>query len=216
MEKSSGIRKLWVAMIRSIQTMEHDMDKPDGSHTKTKSLFSLGALALLLVGGIVFAGGKVAIDQTNTVEFCISCHEMKDNNFEEYKDTIHAKNRTGVKAICSDCHVPHDFIGTTIRKIKAANDVFHHVVGTVDTKEKFEAHRLELAKRVWQRMKETDSQECRHCHDTKAMDPEKQGKTAQKQHQKLLSGERTCIDCHFGIAHKEPEGGLEPRDVVQN
>ena len=65
------------------------------------------ALALLLVGGIVFAGGKVAIDQTNTVEFCISCHEMKDNNFEEYKDTIHAKNRTGVKAICSDCHVAH-------------------------------------------------------------------------------------------------------------
>lgn len=203
-------------MIRSIHSMEHDMSKSDGSHSKAKSLFSLGAFALLLVGGIVFAGGKVAIEQTNTVEFCISCHEMKDNNFEEYKDTIHAKNRTGVKAICSDCHVPHDFIGTTIRKIKAANDVFHHVVGTVDTKEKFEAHRLELAKRVWQRMKDTDSQECRHCHDTKAMDPEKQGKTAQKQHQKLLSGERTCIDCHFGIAHKEPEGGVEPRDVVQN
>ncbi len=183
---------------------------------KLKSLLSWGSLALLLVGGLVFAGGKYAIDQTNTVEFCISCHEMKDNNFEEYKDTIHARNRTGVKATCSDCHVPHDFVGTTIRKIKAANDVFHHVAGTVDTKEKFEAHRLELARRVWLRMKETDSQECRHCHDIKAMDPEKQGRTAQKQHQKLLSGERTCIDCHYGIAHKEPDGGLEPGDVVRN
>lgn len=192
------------------------MGAENQSAGKVKRFFTWGALALLLVGGIGFAGGKYAIDQTNTVEFCISCHEMRDNNFEEYKDTIHAKNRTGVKAICSDCHVPHDFVGTTIRKIKAANDVFHHVVGTVDTPEKFEAHRLELAKRVWLRMKETDSQECRHCHDTRAMDPEKQGKTAQKQHQKLLSGERTCIDCHYGIAHKEPEGGLEPRDAIAN
>ena len=181
-----------------------------------KSLLSWGALSLLLVGGLVFVGSKYALDQTNTVEFCISCHEMKDNNFEEYKDTIHAKNRTGVKAICSDCHVPHDFLGTAVRKIKAANDVFHHLAGTVDTKEKFESRRLELAKRVWLRMKETDSQECRHCHDTKAMAPEMQGKTAQKQHQKLLSGERTCIDCHYGIAHKEPEGGVEPRDLVAN
>lgn len=203
-------------MMRAIQVLEIDMGAAHQPGGRLKSVLSWGALALLLVGGMVFAGGKYAIDQTNTVEFCISCHEMKDNNFEEYKDTIHARNRTGVKAICSDCHVPHDFVGTTIRKIKAANDVFHHVAGTVDTKEKFEARRLELAKRVWVRMKETDSQECRHCHDTKAMAPEMQGKTAQKQHQKLLSGERTCIDCHYGIAHKEPEGGVEPSDAVAN
>ena len=192
------------------------MTHPDGSHSKAKSILRWGTLAVLLLGGLVFAGGKYAVDQTNTVEFCISCHEMKDNNFEEYKETIHAKNRTGVKAICSDCHVPHDLIGTTIRKIKASNDVLHHVLGTIDTKEKFEAHRLDLAKRVWKRMKETDSKECRQCHDTKAMDPEKQGKTAQKQPLKLASGERTCIDCHFGIAHKEPEGGHEPREALDN
>jgi len=138
---------------------------------------------------------------------------MKDNNFEEYKDTTHAKNRTGVKAICSDCHVPHDFVDTMIRKIKASNDVFQHFTGKIDTREKFESHRLELAKRVWLRMKESDSQECRNCHDAKAMDPEKQGKTAQKQHRRLLAGEKTCIDCHYGIAHKEPEGA-EPADAL--
>lgn len=178
------------------------------------AIFGIESLALILLGGLFFAGGKTAIDHTNTLEFCTSCHEMKDNNFEEYKDTIHAKNRTGVKAICSDCHVPHDFVSTMIRKIYAANDVFQHFAGKIDTKEKFEAHRLELAKRVWLRMKETDSKECRSCHDTQAMDPEKQGKTARKQHQKLLSGERTCIDCHYGIAHKEPAGGLEPADAL--
>jgi len=178
------------------------------------ALFCVKSLLLVLLGGLLFAGGKMAIDHTNTLEFCTSCHEMKDNNFEEYKDTIHAKNRTGVKAICSDCHVPHDFVDTMIRKVKAANDVFQHFTGKIDSKEKFEEHRLELAKRVWLRMKETDSKECRSCHDNKAMDPEKQGKTARKQHLKLLDGSRTCIDCHYGIAHKEPEGGLEPADVL--
>jgi len=172
------------------------------------------ALVLMLIGGLLFAGGKISLDHTNTIEFCTSCHEMKDNNFEEYKHTIHAQNRTGVKAGCADCHVPHEFVDTMIRKIKAANDVYQHLTGSVDTKEKFEAHRLELAKRVWLRMKESDSRECRNCHDTAAMDPEKQGRTAQKQHQKIGINGKTCIDCHYGIAHKEPNGGLEPGDVV--
>jgi cytochrome c-type protein NapC len=179
------------------------------------TLFGIETLVLVLLGALLFAGGKAAVDHTNTLEFCTSCHEMKDNNYEEYKDTIHARNRTGVTAICSDCHVPHGFVDTMIRKVKAANDVFQHFTGKIDTKEKFEAHRLELAKSVWLRMKETDSRECRNCHDVNAMDPEKQGKTAQKQHRKLASGDKTCIDCHYGIAHKEPQGGVEPRDVVE-
>jgi cytochrome c-type protein NapC len=176
--------------------------------------FEVEAIVLIVIGALLVIGGKISIDHTNTIEFCISCHEMKDNNYEEYSHTIHAKNRTGVKAICSDCHVPHEFVDTMVRKIRAANDVFQHFTGKIDTPEKFEAHRLELASKVWLRLKETDSRECRNCHDVKAMDPEKQGRTAQKQHQKLLNGSKTCIDCHYGIAHKEPQGGVEPQDVV--
>jgi cytochrome c-type protein NapC len=73
-----------------------------------------------------------------------------------------------------------------------------------------------MAKSVWRRMKESDSRECRNCHDVTAMATELQGKTAQKQHQKLqVSGtEKTCIDCHYGIAHKQPAGDVEPKDVV--
>lgn len=175
---------------------------------------ALGVLGLLLGGAVMAGFGKAAVDQTNTVEFCISCHEMKDNNYAEYRETVHAKNRSGVKATCSDCHVPHEFVDTVIRKVKAANDVYQHLAGTIDTPEKFEAHRLELAKRVWLRMKETDSRECRHCHDSRTMDPERQGKTARKQHQKLDGGDRTCIDCHYGIAHKQPEGDVLPKDLV--
>lgn len=177
-------------------------------------ILEVEALVLMLIGGLLVVGGKVSLDHTNTIAFCTSCHEMKDNNFDEYSPTIHARNRTGVKATCSDCHVPHEFVDTIVRKVKAANDVFQHFTGRIDTKEKFEEHRLELAKRVWLRMKETDSRECRYCHDVNAMEPEMQGKTARKQHEKILNGGKTCIDCHYGIAHKEPKGGAEPKDAL--
>ena len=172
---------------------------------------------LLFVLGVAFAAaGKTALDQTNTVEFCISCHEMKDHNYAEYSHTIHARNRTGVKAGCSDCHVPHELPDLLARKIGAANDVWQHLRGRIDTPESFEAHRLELAQRVWRRMKTTDSRECRHCHDAKAMDPELQGKTAQKQHRRIGTDGKTCIDCHYGIAHKEPAGGADPASALES
>ncbi len=173
-------------------------------------------VALLLLGGVLFSiGGYHVVESTNQITFCISCHEMKDNNYAEYKDTIHARNRTGVKAVCADCHVPHGLLPIAARKIAAANDIWHHLLGTEDTKEKFEANRLELAKKVWRHMRESDSAECRNCHDTAAMDPEAQGPTARKQHKKIGIDGKTCIDCHYGIAHNEPQGGFEPADALR-
>jgi cytochrome c-type protein NapC len=174
------------------------------------------AAALLVCAGLfAAAGGKAALDHTNTTEFCISCHEMKAFNYAEYSHTIHARNRTGVKAGCADCHVPHELPDMLARKLAAANDVWQHLRGRIDTPESFETHRLELAKRVWLRMKTSDSRECRHCHDTAAMDSGLQGKTAQKQHRRMGGEGKTCIDCHFGIAHKEPAGGVEPASVLE-
>ncbi len=167
-------------------------------------------LSLLMVGfvsGIIFWGGfNTAMEATNTLEFCISCHEMRDTVYVEYQQTIHYSNRTGVRAICSDCHVPKDWLHKVGRKIQASGEVYGKLVGTIDTKEKFEAKRAELAHHVWKRMKETDSLECRNCHTTTAMSAELQSERAQKRHRKALTDGKTCIDCHFGIAHSEPEG----------
>lgn len=174
-------------------------------------------ISLAFVLGVMFLGiAKSVSDYSNSQEFCISCHEMRDNNFAEYKETIHARNRTGVKATCADCHVPHEFGPWLMRKVRAAGDVFHHLAGTIETKEQFEARRLELAQRVWLYMKESDSRECRHCHDVQAMDAMRQGRTAQKQHLKLAAGEKTCIDCHYGIAHHDPTGDHTPADLSQH
>ncbi|MDE2584387.1 MAG: NapC/NirT family cytochrome c [Betaproteobacteria bacterium] len=167
-------------------------------------------LALLLVGmvlGVVFWGGfNTGMEATNTLEFCISCHEMKDNVYQEYKQTIHYSNRTGVRAVCSDCHVPKDWTHKMVRKIQASQEVWGKIVGSIDTKEKFEAKRLELARHEWARMKAADSRECRNCHSFASMNTDKQKTRAQKMHDLAQRDNKTCIDCHKGIAHHKPEG----------
>jgi len=66
----------------------------------------IGGYLLFLAGVIFWTGFNMTLDYSNTETFCISCHEMRDNVYEEYKETIHYSNRTGVRAVCSDCHVP--------------------------------------------------------------------------------------------------------------
>lgn len=164
-------------------------------------------LAIGAVGGIVFWGGfNTFMEYTNTMEFCISCHEMRSTVYEEYKQTVHYQNTSGVRAICSDCHVPKAWEAKLWRKIQATfKELPHKILGTIDTPEKFEVKRLELAEHVWATMKATNSRECRNCHDLDTMTIGTQQRRAQKQHEDAKKSGETCIDCHQGIAHKEPQ-----------
>jgi cytochrome c-type protein NapC len=160
----------------------------------------------LFVAGIVFWGGfNTAMEWTNREAFCISCHEMKDNVYEEYRNTVHYSNRSGVRATCPDCHVPKEWGPKIWRKIQASNEVLHKVLGSIDTPEKFNAKRLVLAEHEWERMKKTDSRECRNCHNYESFDYGAQGRRSSSMHQTGLAEGKTCIDCHKGIAHKLPE-----------
>jgi cytochrome c-type protein NapC len=180
-----------------------------------KKWFPTASLAGLLLFGIVFgASGIVAfnftLEQTNTEAFCTdSCHEMTDNVAKEFRGTSHDTNSSGVRATCSDCHVPKIFGPKIVRKIYASLEVYHHILGTIDTPEKFEDHRLLMADRVWRYMKESNSRECRTCHDEEKMNITMQDPEAAQFHQDALSQGKTCIDCHKGIAHKLPREILE-------
>ena len=164
----------------------------------------LGVVFLFIAGIVFWAGFNTVLEATNTEEFCISCHEMKTTVYEEYRLTNHALSRSGVRATCPDCHVPKPFVPKMIAKIRASKDVYHNLLGTIDTTEKFNARRLEMAEAVWTRMKETDSRECRNCHDDQSFDYMKQSRRAATLHQEGLNDGKTCIDCHKGIAHRLP------------
>ncbi|MDR2113607.1 MAG: NapC/NirT family cytochrome c [Candidatus Accumulibacter sp.] len=165
---------------------------------------SVGVLAAFLLGIVFTAAFNVAVDKTNTEAFCISCHEMK-NNYREYQDTIHYANRSGMRAICSDCHVPKAFAPKMLAKLRASKDLYHSILGAIDTPEKFESRRQEMAQREWARMKANDSQECRNCHDADSFDYGSQGYRSAQQHEEGLRTGQTCIDCHKGIAHRLPQ-----------
>ncbi len=175
---------------------------------------TIGAALFFMLVGVIFWGGfNTGMEATNTMDFCISCHEMKNNVYKEYKNTIHFSNRSGVRAACSDCHVPKDWTHKVVRKIQASGELFHKVMGSIDTPEKFNEKRLTLAKRVWKTMKTTDSRECRNCHDFGSMNPENQKPRARKQHFNAMQRGQTCIDCHKGIAHNKINDQLTDADA---
>lgn len=218
---------------------------------------------IFLAGAAALGGVNVFFAATNEMAFCTSCHSMKVN-LEEYRDTVHFNNQSGVQATCSDCHVPQQFIPKVEAKIIAAKDVFHWVLGTIEPDEsqlvvsensgncperfipvkegselcvpnygepyseddmseeaearreaalkKYNDYRWNMASRVWAKMKASDSRECRNCHDFENMDLDQQDRSARKKHGRATEKGQTCIDCHKGIAHVEPDEPEEDED----
>jgi len=184
------IKKLWVWFIAPSQRYGWG------------GIFVVGGIA-----GVIFWGGfNTFMEYTNTQDFCISCHEMRDTVYQEYKKSPHYKNPSGVRATCPDCHVPKPWTAKLIRKIKATNELYHKVMGTIDTPEKFEAHRLELAENVWAEMRANNSRECRNCHEYDAMHFEKQSRRGSEKMSQAKEKGETCIECHKFIAHNKPDG----------
>jgi cytochrome c-type protein NapC len=177
-----------------------------GLLNKPSARYSVLAISsVFFVIGILFWGGfHTGLEMTNTLEFCTTCHEMRDTVYQEYKETIHYSNRTGVRATCSDCHVPREWGPKMARKARASLELWGKITGHVDTKEKFEANRMEMATHEWARMKASNSQECRNCHSFEAMSGELQKQTPYKKHMQAREEGKTCIDCHKGIAHHLP------------
>jgi cytochrome c-type protein NapC len=172
------------------------------------STLSLGFLTLggFLMGIVFWGGFNTALEATNRTSFCVGCHEMRDNVYEELQGTVHFTNRSGVRAGCPDCHVPHEWTRKIARKMQASKEVWGHIFGSISTREAFLDMRKHLAESEWARMKANDSLECRNCHSTQSMDLARQNPRAAAAHERFLfSGERTCIDCHKGIAHRLPD-----------
>ena len=167
-------------------------------------------LALLVVGLIVGAGGVIAtqvmVAVTGTDAFCgNACHSMQWVA-REHRESVHGLNRTGVKAACHDCHIPHQYPQLLWYKAKAGiKDVIGEVRGVISTEEKFKAQRLRMAKEVWAEYKENNSANCRTCHVFSKEMLAKQKDFVQPMHEQVLKGAGTCIDCHKGVGHAAPQ-----------
>lgn len=177
---------------------------------KTKYLLWIpaGGFVMLVTGAILLGSVNYAMEETNTLEFCTSCHEMGAFVYPEYEQSAHFSNQSGVRAVCSDCHVPKDWWGKVVRKTEATfNEIPSWITGKIDSPEKFEAHRREMAESVWAKMRASNSATCRSCHSYDAMALSMQDRYAKRRHsiEYREATDKTCIDCHQGIAHNLPE-----------
>ncbi|OOH91359.1 nitrate reductase [Pasteurellaceae bacterium 15-036681] len=165
-----------------------------------------GGLGLMALGAVVLGGTQYAMKATSTTEFCVSCHSMSHPQ-AEWEGSVHFSNRKGIRAECSDCHIPQDnayhYVKTKVLAVKDLWNTF--VVDKLPDQEAYEAHRLEMAQSVWADMKTNDSATCRSCHSFEAMALSEQKESAQKMHQLAMETNQTCIDCHKGIAHFMPD-----------
>ncbi|WP_076412735.1 pentaheme c-type cytochrome TorC [Shewanella sp. UCD-KL12] len=177
--------------------------------TKPAKYLTLGTVSLsaFLMGVIFWGGFNTALEMTNTEEFCISCHSMESMPYQELQETVHWSNHSGVRATCPDCHVPHDWSRKIARKIEASHDMWGWMLQTVNTPEKFEDKRLEMASREWKRFDRDNSLACKNCHNYDSMKWDSMSKLAQKQMKRAAELDQSCIDCHKGIAHKLPDMG---------
>ncbi len=175
--------------------------------SRDRRRLALGVFVSGFIFGLTFLGGYHAtVNWTNTDAFCVSCHSMEANAFTEYKQSSHYKSASGMRVSCADCHVPKAFGPELLRKVLASRDLYHHFIGTIDTKAKYEERRLAMAQTVWDYMGQSDSRECRHCHDPQLMKKEDQLLRTREGHEQMVEEGLTCIDCHKGFAHRLPEG----------
>ena len=141
-----------------------------------------------------------------------SCHEMHDNVYQELTQTVHFSNRSGVRATCPDCHVPHEWTDKIARKMQASKEVWGKIFGTISTRQKFLDNRLRTRQA---RMGQAEGQQfagvpqlpCSGCNGLHQADPQ-----GGRDSRPVPDPEdKTCIDCHKGIAHLLPDmRGIEP------
>ncbi len=163
-----------------------------------------GMLTLLLglgLGVLAFGSFEAIMVATSTDEFCGgACHEMESPR-QSLALTAHARNSNGIKVGCADCHIPQEFGPKLLRKIEASREVWGHFTGLIDTPEKYAEHQPAMREREMERMRASDSRECRNCHQLEHMDFAAQERAVRRYHRAMKQRDKTCVDCHADIAH---------------
>jgi nitrate/TMAO reductase-like tetraheme cytochrome c subunit len=207
-----------------IQHSGFDMTGPEEKHShsiwrrpRSKWLLGipLGGIVAFVVGAIALGTTNYILHETSSTDFCYVCHSHEQFIRPEYEASSHFINTSGVRAGCADCHLPHDnWFDLVWTKAVVSLDIVPELMGKLDTAEKYESHRAEMAESVWRQFKQNDSKFCRACHSLEAMDLESQGRSAARRHTTIAEKGQTCIDCHYGIVHAAPENAPDILDRI--
>lgn len=175
-------------------------------------MFWIKALCILALLGVGTLAGWAVTDKTlhltSGQEFCGSCHSMKPMQASFLRDPHGGRSTTGIRAECTDCHLPHD---STINYlwIKARNgawDVWkEYVLGAEDVD--WHAKRARANEFVYE-------SGCLKCHNNLQQGSELDNAQFVA-HKPYFLGtiQETCIDCH-SVGHTDLERDLPPSPLA--
>ncbi|MDJ0928339.1 MAG: NapC/NirT family cytochrome c [Gammaproteobacteria bacterium] len=174
----------------------------------------IGAMLAFGLGAAALGAFNWVLQQTSTNEFCYVCHSHRAFIQPEYEASTHFANTSGVQAQCADCHIPQGWWQTLWLKTRVSLDIIPELMGKLDTAEKYESHRREMAMAVWADYLDRDSSYCVSCHSPESMVLENQERFAQRAHARATETGQSCIECHQGLVHKLPENWREAWNEV--
>jgi predicted CXXCH cytochrome family protein len=122
---------------------------------------------------------------------CVTCHDMHAENDKVLNEHSQAE-------VCTICH-------------KTQKTGIHALVEhQTDNPACTSCHNPHADQRAVTTMLANRSEGCRTCHDLVAMALEQQStEKARSYHKVMAQSDRTCLDCHQGVAHG-PAGAVEP------
>ncbi|MCG8671942.1 MAG: NapC/NirT family cytochrome c [Pseudomonadales bacterium] len=155
------------------------------------SILAVIGLATPIMWGVTEFG----IKKTSDVEFCGGCHSMEPMASSYLQDVHGGNNAAGIRATCSDCHLPHtsSFAYLKQKSINGAWDVWvEYVVGAED---------IDWHKKRERREEYTYQSGCLHCHE--ALEQATTTPATLVAHGPMLRGESdaSCVSCHEHVGH---------------
>ncbi|WP_169777174.1 cytochrome c3 family protein [Campylobacter mucosalis] len=171
----------------------------DGGNAVKKKI----AILIFIIGGIIgffmVLPVRYALEETSGEKFCVVCHEMDPMVISYTKDVHSGIGKTGVRAKCVDCHLPHDNLAKYVYQ-KAKNGVIEgyiHFFG--------EPENIDWVKNRKNNTHYVFDNGCTSCH-ANVLDNKELSEQAQKMHAhyaKLLGTDKEikCVSCHNSVGH---------------
>lgn len=178
------------------------MDERDKIMKKMIFLILFG----FVIGLVTIFFGHKTIQITGDLPFCGACHVMEPMEKSYLNDVHSGIGKTGVKAACVDCHLPHDNIFNYLltKAYNGTKEVFITAIG----KDKD----IDWLEKLNHREKFTYDSGCLNCHSN--ITNNLASNSQNTMHMKYLDSNNTlsCVSCHKQVGHSGLRGELHKFD----
>lgn len=169
----------------------------EGNAVKKRLVFTF--LIGGFIGFLMVIPTHYALKNTSDDKFCVVCHEMQPMVISYTKDIHSGIGKTGIKAECVDCHLPHDNLIKYVYT-KARNGVVEGYIHFFGDPDKIDWHQNRKHKEKF-----VFDNGCLNCHKNilQSSEASNQAHKMHTHYTKLLNTDKElkCVSCHIDVGH---------------